>query len=90
MSDILMGPACQPVFWAIGLLIYAVIVAPLARVEEPPMICRLCWAPCAGEECPTCEAERESAKRVIEGRLRQDRQQKDRLIRDVEEWLEEE
>ena len=30
MADILTGPACQPVFWAIGLLIYAVIVALIA------------------------------------------------------------
>ena len=30
MSDILMGPARQPVFWAIGLLVYAVIVALIA------------------------------------------------------------
>ena len=66
-----------------------VIVAPLGRVEEPPMICGLCWTPYEGEECPTCEAGRESAKRVIEERLRQDREEKDRLIRDLEDWLEE-
>ena len=30
MSDILMGPAYQPFFWAIGLLVYAVIVALVA------------------------------------------------------------
>jgi len=27
VSDILRGPACQPVFWAIGLFIYAVVAA---------------------------------------------------------------
>jgi len=31
--------------------------------------------------------ERADAKRVIEERLRKDREEKDRLIRDVEEWL---
>jgi hypothetical protein len=39
------------------------------------------------DERPTCKQEREDAKRVIEQRLRRDREEKDRLIRDVEEWL---
>ena len=30
MSDILMGPACQPFFWAMGLFIYAVMAALVA------------------------------------------------------------
>ena len=66
-----------------------VIVAPLGPAQEPPVICGLCWTPYDGKECPTCKAEREAAKRVIEERLRQDREEKDRLISDVEEWLEE-
>ena len=36
-----------------------------------------------------CRTEREDAKRVIEQRLREDREDKDRLIGDVEEWLDE-
>jgi hypothetical protein len=64
------------------------IVAPLGPVEDPPVICGLCRTPYEGEECPTCKAEREAAKRVIEERLRHDREEKDRLIKDVEEWLE--
>lgn len=40
-----------------------------------------------GGECPTCRQERDDAKSVIEERLREDRDDKDRLIRDVEEWL---
>ena len=51
------------------------------------MICRLPCTPCKGNECPTCRAEREEAKRVIEERLRRDREERNRLIRDVEEWL---
>ena len=66
-----------------------VIVAPLGPVEEPPIICGLCRTPYEGKECPTCKAEREAAKRVIEERLRQDREEKDRLMKDVEDWLEE-
>ena len=65
------------------------IIAPLGTTEELPLICGLCRTPYEGDECPTCRAEREDAKRVIEERLRRDREEKDRLIRDVEEWLEE-
>jgi len=65
-----------------------VIVAPLFPVQELPVFCGLCGTRYDGEECPTCRAEREDAKRVIEERLRGDREEKDRLIRDVEEWLE--
>ena len=43
--------------------------------------------PYDGHECPTCKAEREDAKGVIERRLRDDREEKDKRIRDVEEWL---
>ena len=64
-----------------------VIVAPLGPVEEPPVICGLCWTPYDGKECPTCKAEREAAKRVIEERLHRDREEKDRLIKDAEDWL---
>ena len=66
-----------------------VIVAPLGAVEEPPIICGLCRTPYERKECPTCKAEREAAKRVIEERLRQDQEEKDRLMKDVENWLEE-
>ena len=65
-----------------------VIVAPLGPAQELPLICGLCRTPYTGGECPTCGIEREDAKRVIENRLRQDREEKDRLIRDVEDWLE--
>ena len=66
-----------------------VIIAPLGPVQELPLICGLCRTPYDGEECPTCKAEKEAAKRVIQERLRQDREEKDRLIKDVEDWLEE-
>jgi len=46
-------------------------------------------APYDGDESPACKTEREDAKKLIERRLREDREEKDRLIRDVEEWLEE-
>ena len=65
------------------------VIAPIGPVEEPPVICGLCRTPYEGDECPTCRTEREDAKRVIEERLRGDREEKDRLIRDVEEWLDE-
>ena len=64
------------------------VIAPIGPVEEPSLICGLCRTPYEGDECPTCRTEREDAKRVIEERLREDREEKDRLIRDVEEWLE--
>ena len=65
------------------------IVAPLGLTEELPVICELCRTPYEGDECPTCRAERHDAKRVIEERLRKDREEKDRLISDVEEWFNE-
>jgi hypothetical protein len=65
-----------------------VIVAPLGPAEEAPVICGLCGTPYEGEVCPTCKAEREAAKGAIEERLGHDREEKDRLIKDVEEWLE--
>ena len=65
-------------------------MAPLGPVEELPIICGLCGTPYVDDECPTCRTEREDAKRLIERRLREDREEKDRLIRDVEEWLSEE
>lgn len=64
------------------------IIAPLGPAEELPVICGLCGTPYDGGECPTCKAEREEAKRVIEERLRRNKEDKDRLIRDVEKWLE--
>ena len=65
-----------------------VIVAPLFPVQKLPVFCGMCGTRYDGEECPTCRAEREDAKALIERRLRRDREEKDRLIRDVEEWLE--
>ncbi len=44
--------------------------------------------PRACAQCPACKAEREQSKRVVEERLRKDREEKDRLIRNMEEWLE--
>ena len=63
------------------------VIAPVGSVEEPPTLCGLCRTPYDADECPTCRAEREDAKTVIEERLREDREDKDRLISDVEEWL---
>jgi len=63
------------------------VIAPIGPVQELPVICGLCGTPYTDDECPTCRTEREDAKRVIEERLRQDREDKDRLIGDVEEWL---
>jgi len=54
------------------------VVAPLAPVEELPLICGLCGTPYDDDECPTCRTEREDAKRVIEERLRRDREEKER------------
>ena len=65
------------------------IIAPIGAIEEPPVICGLCRTPYEGDGCPTCRQEREDAKRVIEERLRKDREEKDRLISDLEEWLNE-
>ena len=59
----------------------------MALGGELCIICGLCRMTYEGDECPTCRQEREDAKRVIEERLRTDREEKDRLIRDVEEWL---
>jgi len=58
-------------------------------LKVPPTMSRLCWAPYEGEECPTCKAEREQAKGVIEERLLQDREEREQLIKDVEDWLDE-
>ena len=63
------------------------VIVPLGPVEEPPLICGLCRTPYEGDECPTCRQERADAKGVIEERLREDREEKDKLIRDVEKWL---
>ena len=63
------------------------VIAPIGPVEEPSIICGLCRTPYEEDECPTCKQEREDAKRVIEERLREDREEKERLIRDLEEWL---
>ena len=65
------------------------IIAPLGPVEELPVICGLCRTPYTDDQCPTCKTEREDAKRLIQRRLREDRENKDRLIEDIEEWLEE-
>ena len=48
-----------------------------------------CGTPYEAGECPSCKAEQEKAKRVIEERPREEREEKDKLIRDVEDWLEE-
>lgn len=42
-----------------------------------------------GMSAQAARQSREEAKRVIEERLRKDREEKDRIIKDVEEWLEE-
>jgi len=65
------------------------VIAPVGPVEELPIICGLCRTPYRDDECPTCRTDREDAKRVIEERLRRDREEKHKLIRDVEEWLDE-
>ncbi len=66
------------------------VIAPVGPVEEPALICGLCRTPHEGDECPTCRQEREDAKRVIEERLGEDREETYRLISDLEEWLDEE
>lgn len=58
---------------------------PFGPRKELPLICGLCGTPCQGDGCPTCKTEREDAKALIERRLRHDRDEKDTLIRDVEE-----
>lgn len=63
------------------------IIAPLGPSEKPPVICGLWGTPYDGDECPLCKSEREDAKALIERRLRQNREEKDRLIREVEESL---
>jgi len=65
------------------------VIAPIGPAVELPIICGLCGTPYAEDKCPTCRQEREDAKRVIEERLRQDREERNRLIKDVESWLEE-
>jgi hypothetical protein len=60
-----------------------------SNAERLPTIYGLCGTEYGGGECPACKAERESAKRAIEEKLRRDREEKDRVIRDVEVWLEE-
>lgn len=52
-----------------------------------PLISGLCGTPYKGDECPTCKAEAEDAKEVIKQRLHQHREEKDRPIGHVEEWL---
>ena len=64
-----------------------IIVALLNPMQETPTICGFCSTTYSAGECPTCRPEREDLKRAIERRLRQDRGEKDRLIRDAEEWL---
>jgi hypothetical protein len=63
------------------------VIAPIGPVQELPIICGLYRTPYEGDGCPTCRQEREDAKRVIEERLRAHRDEKDRLVRDVEKWL---
>lgn len=53
-----------------------VIVAPLNAMQEMPIFCGLCGTRYDGDECPTCRAERQEAKKVIEDRLRRDREEK--------------
>ena len=57
-------------------------------VGELRIICALCRTPYDEDECPTCREEREAAKSVIEERLRQDSEEKDRIIKDLDKWLE--
>jgi hypothetical protein len=79
----------ETVLWDLKDQELVMIIAPLGPVEERAVICGLCGTPYEGKECPACKTERETAKRVIEDRLGQDREEKDRVIRDVEAWLEE-
>jgi len=51
------------------------IVAPLNPMQEMPTLCGLCGTPYHGGECPMSRAEREEAKRVIEERLSQEREE---------------
>jgi hypothetical protein len=66
------------------------VVAPLGPVEELPIMRGLGGTPYTDDGCPTCRTEREDAKKVIEERLRREREETDRLIGDLEDWLEEE
>jgi len=60
----------------------------LGPTEELPVICGLCGSPYDGDECPTSSADLEYAKRAVEERLPRNREKKDRIIRDLEKWLE--
>ena len=64
------------------------IIAPLGPIEELPVICGLCGTPYEGDECPTCKAEREEARKFVQERLRRDGEEKNGLIKEIEEWLE--
>jgi hypothetical protein len=68
---------------------FVVIVVPPGPVGEHPVICGLCLSWYDGEQCATCKAERQAGKTVIDESLRQHGEEKDRLVKDVEEWLEE-
>lgn len=54
-----------------------IIIAPLGPAPEQATICGLGGTPYDGDECPTCKAEQEEAKRVIEERLRRDREEEE-------------
>ncbi len=63
------------------------VIAPLGPVEELPVVCALCGTPYSDDERPTCKRQREDAKRVIDERLKRNREETHRLIRDMEDWL---
>jgi hypothetical protein len=101
-AEVIRGPVCDPSESGdfavggvdIGEYLYELkgqevmlVIAPIGPAEELPIICGLCGTPYRDDDCPTCRAEREDARRVIEERLRKDREETDGLIRDVEEWL---
>lgn len=63
------------------------VIAAIGPVEQLPLICPLCRTPYNDDECPTCKTEREDARRLIEERLQRDREEKQKLLDDLEEWL---
>lgn len=57
-------------------------------MQELPTLCGLCGMRYGGAECPTSRAELEAAKTVIEERRSQEREEKARIMRDLEDCSE--